>query len=101
MQTPEQENDATRAAFHAFLYGRVQGVGCRASVRAQARRLKLVGWVQNVTDGGVEILAEGEETTLKTFEAWLRASPPGSSIERVDLRYCTPTYKYITFSITY
>jgi acylphosphatase len=44
---------------HAFVHGRVQGVGYRATTMDEARRLNLAGWVRNRIDGSVEVLAEG------------------------------------------
>lgn len=51
----------------AFYSGRVQGVSFRFTAEAVARDLGVVGWVKNLRDGRVEIVAEGEEPTLKDF----------------------------------
>ncbi|MDD4879813.1 MAG: acylphosphatase [Candidatus Omnitrophica bacterium] len=52
---------------HVFYSGRVQGVGFRFTAEAIAGRLKLGGWVSNLRDGRVEVVAEGEESALKSF----------------------------------
>ena len=50
---------------HIHYIGSVQGVGFRYSARSLAQNLGLVGWVKNAPDGGVELVAEGDEAKLK------------------------------------
>ncbi|MCA9408993.1 MAG: acylphosphatase [Candidatus Omnitrophica bacterium] len=50
---------------HIFYSGIVQGVGFRYTVNSIAKDLGVKGWVRNLVDGRVEILAEGLEETLK------------------------------------
>jgi acylphosphatase len=64
--------------------GRVQGVFYRAGAQDVARRLGLTGWVCNLSDGRVELVACGEETKLKELETWLRRGPPHARVERVE-----------------
>ncbi len=47
--------------------GRVQGVGFRFTAERLARQRGLAGYVRNLYDGGVEVVAEGEEESLKVF----------------------------------
>jgi len=56
---------------HVYYSGRVQGVGFRFSAEDVARDLGVTGWVKNLRDGRVEILAEAEEDVLKDFLARL------------------------------
>ena len=72
---------------HLFVRGRVQGVFFRASTQREAKRLGLTGWVKNRADGGVEILAEGEEENLKDLLAWANRGPSAARVERVDTRW--------------
>jgi acylphosphatase len=44
--------------------GNVQGVGFRYTARSIAQGLSLTGWVRNVPNGAVELIAEGEENDL-------------------------------------
>ena len=48
-----------------FITGFIQGVGFRGFVRSNARKLGLTGWVQNLTDGRVEVLAQGPKETIE------------------------------------
>lgn len=63
--------------------GRVQGVGFRYFVVAQARRHGLAGWVRNREDGTVEIHASGEGPALESLEAALWAGPPHAEVSAV------------------
>lgn len=47
--------------------GRVQGVGFRATVRHIACGYDVTGWVRNLPDGRVELIAEGAKPELKAF----------------------------------
>jgi acylphosphatase len=50
---------------HIIYTGSVQGVGFRYTARSIAQGLGLAGWVRNVPDGSVELVAEGEESILR------------------------------------
>jgi acylphosphatase len=64
--------------------GRVQGVGFRWFARQAARRLGLAGWVSNRPDGGVEVAAEGEQSSLEVFRGMLGQGPEGAHVISVD-----------------
>lgn len=78
-------------ARHAFVEGRVQGVGFRWHTRAEARALGLVGWVQNLADGRVEVWFEGRPDAVEALEAWLRRGPSGAHVEAVEATDVAPT----------
>ena len=58
-----------------FVRGRVQGVGFRWWVRAQALELGLSGYARNTSDGRVEVVAEGDEGALARLLARLEEDP--------------------------
>ena len=63
--------------------GLVQGVFFRASVRDEALRLGLTGWVANLPDGSVELRAQGEDDALRDLVAFVRGGPGHSRIDDV------------------
>ncbi|GAB4511770.1 MAG: acylphosphatase [Sulfuricaulis sp.] len=71
---------------HFLVSGQVQGVFFRASAESTARRLGLTGWVRNLRDGRVELVACGEEVQLKELEQWLWQGPPRARVTQVEAK---------------
>ncbi len=65
--------------------GRVQGVGFRASCFREARRLGVVGWVRNLPNRSVEVIAEGELEQVEALIAWCKVGPSFSKVESVHV----------------
>lgn len=61
--------------------GNVQGVGFRFFVQQKANETGISGWVKNLMDGAVLVMALGEETDMKTFIDYLSRGP---ALARVD-----------------
>jgi acylphosphatase len=66
--------------------GRVQGVGFRYFVVREAQALGLAGWVRNLPDGRVEVLASGEPDIVSALEGRLWEGPPHSRVTSVEAR---------------
>ncbi|HXH07202.1 MAG TPA: acylphosphatase [Vicinamibacterales bacterium] len=71
--------------------GRVQGVGFRFFAEHHARLEGIGGWVRNLADGRVEVVAEGDEAALDRFERALRRGPRGAIVETVEVEALAPT----------
>lgn len=82
-----------------IIEGRVHGVGFRASIADQARRLGLTGWVRNRFDGSVETVAEGTAEALANLARFCRKGPVGAKVDGVDTRDETETGEFSAFSI--
>lgn len=68
---------------HAYVEGKVQGVYFRATTRDRAQELGLVGWVRNLPDGRVELVAVGERQALDALAEFCHHGPPGARVTRV------------------
>jgi acylphosphatase len=68
---------------HLAIFGRVQGVGYRWSLSAEATALGLSGWVRNRNDGSVEALIYGTPEAVDALTAWAYRGPPSARVERV------------------
>ena len=69
---------------HVLVSGLVQGVYYRASTVEVARGLGLTGWVRNLKDGRVEILAFGEDEPLAHLVEGCRVGPPQARVDNVE-----------------
>jgi len=74
-----------------LISGLVQGVGFRYYVINRARKLKVKGFVKNLDDGRVEVVAEGDSRRLEELEKLLRKGSYGSKVE--DVKIFTEQYK--------
>ena len=63
------------ARLRLLVHGRVQGVFFRQAAAEEARSLGLRGWVRNLPNGDVEIVAEGPRRELKILAAWANQGP--------------------------
>ncbi len=84
---------------HAIVRGRVQGVWYRVSTQARARQLGLGGWVRNLPDGSVELVAEGPRADLDRLIAWCHEGPPAAAVTAVQPRFDAATREFASFDI--
>ena len=79
--------------------GRVQGVGFRWFVEAEAHRLGIAGWVRNNADGSVEVLAQGSREQLAGLHSRLRQGPRAARVDDVEVIEAKPISGLATFRI--
>lgn len=81
--------------------GRVQMVMFRDFTRREARLLRIVGWVKNMPDGTVLIVAEGTESDLQVFLEKVQRGPLLSRVDDSKAIWGEPTGEWSDFSIRY
>lgn len=79
--------------------GRVQGVTYRASAQKAAKKLGLTGWVQNLADGRVKLVAEGDAATLDEMIAWTHRGPIFARVDDVDVVRSDATQEFTEFEV--
>lgn len=86
-------------AVHVHVSGDVQGVGYRQACRQMARGLDLVGWVRNLSDGRVEIFAQGHDEGVDEILDWIWAGPAGARVVGVESDVVAPDATLTDFFI--
>lgn len=66
--------------------GTVQGVSYRATCADEARRLQLAGYVENMDDGSVHVLAEGTPDAVESLVDWCHDGPDAARVDDVEVR---------------
>jgi acylphosphatase len=77
-------------ALHIIIHGEVHGVSFRASTQTKALELSLTGWVRNLSNGTVEVHAEGSRGSMNQLIKWCQKGPPSAKVSRYDLDWVTP-----------
>lgn len=90
-----------KARINIVVAGRVQGVGFRFECRRLAIQLGLRGWVKNLDDGSVEIVAEGEPEAVKRMTDWARKGPFGAVVDACRAIPEPPTGEYESFEVRF
>ena len=86
---------------HLYIHGKVQGVYYRASALDTAIQLGITGWVRNLPNGSVEIVAEGSRKQLNQFIEWCKVGPPGATVSDINVRRDVQDREFSTFKIEY
>jgi acylphosphatase len=79
--------------------GTVQGVGYRESLRYEAHRRGVCGWVRNRLDGSVEALLQGPQEQVDALIAWARHGPSAARVLKVEIESAANEgeQRYLTF----
>jgi acylphosphatase len=92
----EQENQHVR--LHAFIEGRVQGVGFRFFVITLADQYNITGWVRN-NEEYVEVIAEGKRVNLEILLEYLKQGPRAAFVADVKYTWGPATGVFKGFSV--
>lgn len=84
---------------HLLIRGRVQGVFYRKSAAEAANALKLKGFVRNLDDGRVELVAQGEKKQLLAILQWCQDGPPLALVEEIDSTWTKDLDTFQSFQI--
>ncbi len=82
-----------------IISGTVQGVGYRFFTQRAAARHQVLGYVQNLKDGRVEALAEGDARAVEEFKHELLTGPSYSNVEDIEETVLEPSNLYTSFRI--
>jgi acylphosphatase len=93
-------NSSNIAAQRVIYRGRVQGVGFRYTARRIAQNYAVTGYVKNLRDGSVELVAEGAATEIQRMLDELAATMSGN-IESADARVDVASGKYSAFEVAF
>jgi acylphosphatase len=89
-----------KARAHVLVSGRVQGVFFRDHTRHWASSLGLTGWVRNLWDGRVELLAEGERDRIDDLINRLKQGPPLALVDDLEVAWEEFRDEFSDFRIT-
>jgi len=84
---------------HAYIRGHVQGVGFRHYTMRTAGEMRVKGWVRNLRDGRVEVVAEGKRSRLEEFLSALRRGPVSASVEEVEEEWAPAKDEFTGFKV--
>ncbi len=86
---------------HFIISGDVVGVGFRAWALRQAQGKHLTGWVKNIQDKKVEIVAEGKRIDLEELIKRCRHGPELAVVKTIDVQWKEATGEFMSFEVIY
>lgn len=81
--------------------GRVQLVMFLDFAQRKARKLEIVGTVENLPDGSVKVIAQGSAENLLEFIAYLKKGPILAKVEDVSVKWTETTDSFEDFKIIF
>jgi acylphosphatase len=101
METMSQSNLQHIIELHAIVRGYVQGVGFRYFVIHQAQHLGLRGYTRNLSNGDVEVVAQGPRVVLERLLHALQKGPSAAQVDEVQATWHEPSEPFSGFRIRY
>jgi acylphosphatase len=86
-----------KVRLEAKIFGIVQGIGFRYFVKKNALLRNLTGYVENLSDGRVHVVCEGDKDVIEEFLKFLRNGSSYSVVESVEFEFSNPTGEFISF----
>lgn len=83
------------------IFGRVQMVMFRDFVQRIAKKMNIVGTVQNSSDGSVFVRAEGADGDLNEFLTRIKRGPLFARVDEVEVAWSAPLGGFKSFDILY
>jgi acylphosphatase len=84
---------------HIVVKGLVQGVGFRYFVSTRARQFDLNGFVRNLSNGNVEVLAEGDKSAVELFIDEIKIGPRAAHVVDFQIDWGEVQYHYKGFFV--
>lgn len=81
------------------IYGHVQGVGFRYFTWQYALKIGVMGFVRNLADGSVEVVAVGSESQIEALDAWLQHGPRTAIVDNVFAENYLGKKEFTTFQV--
>jgi len=91
---------ATMKRIDITVTGRVQGVAFRHHTCCRAEALNLVGWVRNLPDGSVRMVAEGPADRLEQLLVWAERGPDHARVDTCRHLWQDPIGDFTAFRVT-
>jgi len=90
-----------KSRIHVIIKGHVQGVFFRSNTQKQAKKLNLTGWVKNLPNGTVKLIAEGEKEKLKELISFCKEGPSSARVDDIDVEWKEYKDEFDRFSVRY
>ncbi len=84
---------------HIYVYGLVQGVYFRQSLKKMALKQNVFGWTRNLADGRVEAVLQGRKEDVEKVIAWSKQGPSRARVKKVQEEWDFAAPKYEKFNI--
>lgn len=98
---PLERKTSELARVHASVRGLVQGVNFRWYTQRRAAELGICGFVRNMPDSSLDVVAEGSRSSLDSLLDYLRVGPSSAIVESVDTQWSSPTGEFSRFEVRY
>jgi acylphosphatase len=97
----DKGSDKDKVRAHVIVTGKVQGVYFRQNTKTVACENNVRGWVQNLSNGSVEAILEGDAADVKEVINWCHSGPPKAVVDDVTIKYEKYRGEFEDFEINY